>query len=51
MSHADSQANPPGFGDGTGGHGKRENKGSAMRSKEEIERARGRYGVDIGLRV
>ena len=47
----DGQANPPGFGNGAGGHGRRENKGSGMRSKDEIERSRGRYGVDIGLRV
>lgn len=48
---AEIQANPPGFGTGRGGHGKRDNKGHSMRSKEDIERQRGRYGVDIGLRV
>lgn len=43
------QANPPGFGDGAGGQAKRDNKGSAMRSRDEIQRSRGRYGVDVGL--
>ena len=46
---ADAQANPPGFGDGAGGQAKRDNKGSAMRSLDEIQRSRGRYGVDVGL--
>ncbi|CAD6567178.1 MAG: 28S ribosomal protein S5, mitochondrial [Tremellales sp. Tagirdzhanova-0007] len=43
--------NPPFFGNGIGSSGRRDNKGSGMRSKEEIERERGRYGVDIGRRV
>jgi len=45
------QANPPYFGSGTGTRGRSEDKGSGMRSKDEIERERGRYGVDIGRRV
>ncbi|KAI9636975.1 uncharacterized protein MKK02DRAFT_45683 [Dioszegia hungarica] len=44
-------ANPPGFGSGLSGKGRREDKGLGIRSKEEIERERGRYGVDIGRRV
>ncbi|WWD21264.1 hypothetical protein CI109_105748 [Kwoniella shandongensis] len=44
--------NPSGFGTGIfGKKGPRENKGLGMRSKDEIERERGRYGVDIGRRV
>jgi small subunit ribosomal protein S5 len=45
------QANPPGLGSGLGSHGRREDKGMGMRSKEEIERERGRFGVDIGRRM
>ncbi|GFZ47088.1 hypothetical protein JCM24511_04830 [Saitozyma sp. JCM 24511] len=44
-------ANPPGLGSGLGSRGRREDKGMGMRSKEEIERERGRFGVDIGRRV
>ncbi|OCF56157.1 30S small subunit ribosomal protein S5 [Kwoniella mangroviensis CBS 10435] len=44
--------NPSGFGTGLFGRkGPRENKGQGMRSKEEIERERGRYGVDVGRRT
>ncbi|WWC72836.1 mitochondrial 37S ribosomal protein uS5m [Kwoniella pini CBS 10737] len=44
--------NPSGFGTGIfGKKGPRENKGQGMRSKEEIERERGRYGVDVGRRT
>ncbi|ODN97287.1 30S small subunit ribosomal protein S5 [Cryptococcus wingfieldii CBS 7118] len=44
--------NPSGFGTGLfGKKGPRENKGRGMRSKDEIERERGRYGVDVGRRV
>ena len=32
----------PGFGDGTGKKGSRGNKGVGMRSREEVERERGR---------
>ena len=39
------------MGDGFGNGAKREHKGMAMRSKDEIERVRGRYGVQVGLRV
>ncbi|WVF65300.1 hypothetical protein IAT40_000024 [Kwoniella sp. CBS 6097] len=43
--------NPSGFGTGIAGKkGPRENKGQGMKSKEEIERERGRYGVDVGRR-
>ncbi|ORX39383.1 hypothetical protein BD324DRAFT_576679 [Kockovaella imperatae] len=44
-------ANPPGFGSGFSTAGKVENKGHGMRTKTEIERARGRYGVNIGRQV
>ncbi|RSH94985.1 28S ribosomal protein S5, mitochondrial [Saitozyma podzolica] len=44
-------ANPPGLGSGLGSRGRREDKGMGMRSKEEIERERGRFGVDIGRRM
>ncbi|WVQ81198.1 hypothetical protein IAT38_003320 [Cryptococcus sp. DSM 104549] len=44
--------NPLGFGTGLAKlKGPRENKGRGMRSKDEIERERGRYGVDIGRKV
>ncbi|WVQ92976.1 hypothetical protein IAU59_000038 [Kwoniella sp. CBS 9459] len=44
--------NPSGFGTGIAGKkGPRENKGQGMKSKEEIERERGRYGVDVGRRT
>lgn len=44
--------NPSGFGTGIfGKKGPRENKGRGMRSKDEIERERGRYGVDVGRRI
>ena len=43
--------NPLGLGSGLGSKGRREDKGSGMRSSAEIERERGRYGVDIGRRV
>ncbi|WVR08837.1 hypothetical protein IAU60_005895 [Kwoniella sp. DSM 27419] len=44
--------NPSGFGTGIAGKkGPRENKGHGMRSKDEIERERGRYGVDVGRRM
>jgi small subunit ribosomal protein S5 len=29
----------------------RRNKGSGMRDREEIERERGRYGVEVGRRI
>ena len=45
------QSNPPGFGSGLGGKGRREDKGRGMKSRDEIERERGRYGVDIGRRI
>ncbi|KAK4689128.1 hypothetical protein P7C73_g978, partial [Tremellales sp. Uapishka_1] len=44
-------ANPPGFGTGTGRGGRRSNKGEGMRSVQEVERERGRYGVDVGRRA
>ncbi|WVN87888.1 uncharacterized protein L203_103085 [Cryptococcus depauperatus CBS 7841] len=41
--------NPSGFGTGVFGRkGPRENKGQGMKSKDEIERERGRYGVAMG---
>lgn len=45
------QGNPYGFGDGLCARGRRQDKGMGMRSQDEIERERGRYGVDIGRRV
>lgn len=45
------QSNPPGFGSGLGGKGRREDKGRGMKSRDEIERERGRYGVDVGRRI
>jgi small subunit ribosomal protein S5 len=48
---ADSQTNPPGFGSGTGSRGRREDKGQGLRTKDDIERERGRYGIDIGRRL
>ncbi|RXK39011.1 hypothetical protein M231_03741 [Tremella mesenterica] len=44
-------SNPINLGDGVVGKGSRGDKGQGMRSKDEIERERGRYGVDIGRRV
>lgn len=44
-------ANPPGLGSGLGTKGRREEKGQGMRGKAEIERERGRFGIDIGRRV
>ncbi|KAJ9116604.1 hypothetical protein QFC20_000537 [Naganishia adeliensis] len=41
----------PGFGDGTGKKGARGNKGVGMRSREEIEAERGRWGVEVGRRL
>ncbi len=45
------QSNPPGFGSGTGRSGRRVDKGSGMRSTLEIERERGRYGINVGKRL
>ena len=45
------KTNPPGFGSGTGSRGRREDKGQGLRTKDDIERERGRYGIDIGRRL
>lgn len=45
-------ANPPGFGGGIlGRKGRREDKGWGSRSRDQIERERGRWGVDVGRKV
>lgn len=43
--------NPPGFGSGTGGKGRKQDKGAGMRSIKDLERQRGRYGVDVGKKL
>ncbi|KAL7420976.1 28S ribosomal protein S5, mitochondrial [Cryptotrichosporon argae] len=42
---------PPGLGSGTGRPGRREDKGAGMRSVQDIERERGRRGIDVGKRL
>lgn len=39
------------MGNGTGQRGSRVNKGSGMRGREEIERERGRWGIEVGRRL
>ncbi|KAJ9120882.1 hypothetical protein QFC22_002817 [Naganishia vaughanmartiniae] len=41
----------PGFGDGVGKKGARGNKGVGMRSREEVERERGRWGIEVGRKL
>jgi small subunit ribosomal protein S5 len=41
----------PGFGDGIGKKGARGNKGVGMRSREEVERERGRWGIEVGRKL
>jgi small subunit ribosomal protein S5 len=45
------QANPPGFGSGTGRKGRRIDKGIGMRTREEVEAERGRWGVEVGRKI
>lgn len=41
----------PGLGNGTHMKAPRRNKGVGMRDREEIERERGRYGIEVGRRI
>lgn len=43
--------NPPGFGSGNGGKGRRQDKGAGMRSIKDFERQRGRFGVVVDKRL
>lgn len=43
--------NPPGFGSGTGGKGRHQDKGAGMRSIKDFERQRGRFGVVVDKRL
>jgi len=45
-----SQFGPPGLGSGRGTEARVQDKGAGMRSIRDIQRQRGRFGVDIGRR-